>query len=116
MDDKAESAKKENKKRTSFLYVLSGGVLREDFVIKHTRLIVFIVALLFLFISNRYSCLLKLREIDKLQQELQDVKQESVALSGQLTGSNRLSQMEELVEKYGLELEAPQSPPYILHK
>ena len=116
MNDNIESAQKEKKKRPSFLYILSGGILKEGFVVRHTRLIVFVVALLFFFISNRYSCLLKLREIDKLQQELQDVKQESVAISGELTGGNRLSQMEELVKKHGLDLEAPQSPPYILHK
>lgn len=107
---------KGKKKRHSLLYILSGGILKEGFVVRHTRFVVFIVALLFFFISNRYSCLLKLREIDRLQRELQDVKQESVALSGQLTGSNRLSQMEELVKKNGLDLEAPTSPPYILHR
>lgn len=108
--------KKRKKKRYSLLYILSGGILKEGFIIKHMRFVVFVVILLFLFVSNRYACLLKLREIDRLQRELQDVKQESVALSGQLTGSNRLSQMEELVKKHGLNLEAPMSPPYILHK
>jgi len=116
MSEEAEINKKGKKKRPSLLYILSGGILKEGFIVKHTKLLVFIVALLFIFISNRYSCLLKLREIDRLQRELQDVKQESVTLSGQLTGSNRLSQMEELVKKYGLDLEAPTSPPYILHK
>lgn len=116
MEEEVKTEKKGKNKRASLLYFLSGGILKEGFVVRHTRFIVFIVVLLFFFISNRYACLLKLREIDRLQQRLQDVKQESVALSGELTGSNRLSQMEELVKKQGLDLEAPQSPPYILHK
>ncbi len=71
---------------------------------------------MFVFISNRYTCLLKLREIDKLQQELKDVKYESLAISGQLTGNNRLSQIELLVKERGLDLESPQTPPYIIQK
>lgn len=116
MSEEIKVGKKGKNKKTSFLYVLSGGILKEGFVVRHTRFIVFVVILLFFFISNRYACLLKLREIDRLQQKMQDVKQESIALSGELTGSNRLSQMEELVEKQGLDLETPQSPPYILHR
>ena len=73
--------------------------MKEDFIVRHMKLIVLIVGLMFVFISNRYTCLLKLREIDKLQQELKDVKYESLAISGQLIGNNRLSQDEFAVRK-----------------
>ena len=104
------------KRQFTLLYILGGGVLKEDFIIRHTRLIVLVVVMLFIFISNRYTCLLKLREIDRLQRELKDVKNESLAVSGQLTGSNRLSQIELLVKEKGLDIETAQTPPYIIHK
>ncbi|MDR0795188.1 MAG: hypothetical protein LBE79_03930 [Tannerella sp.] len=104
------------KKKSRLLYILSGGILKEDFVIKHTRLIILIVVLLVFYIGNRYTCLLKLREIDNLQKELLDVKYESIHESGQLTGSNRMSQIEQLVKSQGLEIESAKSPPYIIRK
>jgi len=107
--------KKEKKKR-NVLYILSGGILKEDFVVKHTRLIILTVILLVFFVGNRYNCLTKLREIDRLQKELQDVKTEAIQLSGQLTGHNRKSQIEQMVKSKGLEIESAKTPPYILHK
>ncbi|MFC2322419.1 MAG: FtsL-like putative cell division protein [Tannerella forsythia] len=108
--------RQKKKRHLSPLYILGGGILKEDFIVRHTKLIVLIVGLMLMFISNRYTCLLKLREIDKLQQELKDVKYESLAVSGQLIGNNRLSQIELLVRKKGLDLESPQTPPYIIQK
>ena len=107
---------KQKKKRRNVFYILSGGILKEDFVTKHTRMIILIVIFLVLFIGNQYTCLIKLREIDRLQRELQDVKTESIHISGQLTGRNRMSQIEQLVKAQGLEIESAQSPPYILRK
>ena len=44
--------------------------MKEDFIVRHTNMIVLIVFLLFGYISNRYSCIMKLREIDRLQEQL----------------------------------------------
>ena len=107
---------KNKTKKNNILYILSGGILKEDFVVKHTRMIILIVILLVFFIGNRYTCLIKLREIDRLQKELHDVKNESTHISGQLTGRNRRSQIEQLVKSQGLEIESAKTPPYILHK
>jgi hypothetical protein len=114
MKDK-EATNRQQKKR-NILYILSGGILKEDFVVRHTRMIILIVILLVLFIGNRYTCLIKLREIDRLQRELHEVKIESIHISGQLTGRNRMSQIEQLVKSQGLEIESAKTPPYILHK
>ncbi|MDR1746606.1 MAG: hypothetical protein LBR49_04975 [Tannerella sp.] len=114
--DTTHKSKKKRKGRSTLLYILSGGILKEEFVVRHVGLIVFVVFLLFCFILNRYACFSKLRKIDQLQQELRDVKYEHTAVSGQLTGSNRISQVEELVKRNGLDLESAKTPPYILHR
>ena len=111
-----QSTTKHKKKKWNLLYILSGGILKEDFVVKHTRMIILIVILLVLLIGNRYTCLIKLREIDRLQRELQEIKTESIHISGQLTGRNRMSQIEQLVKTKGLKIESAQTPPYILRK
>jgi hypothetical protein len=115
-EEKSKKQKSRKKRRVTLIYILSGGVLKEDFFIRHIRMIIVIVLLLFFYIGNSYTCLLKLREINRLQRELQDVKNEFISVSGQLTGNNRLSQIEELVKMQGLEVESAKTPPYILRK
>ena len=107
---------KKKKKQISLMYILGGGILKEEFIVRHTKMIVLIVILLFFYISNRYTCLMKIREIDYLQVQLRDVKYESLSISAQLTGNTRPSQVEELVKRQGLNLEKATTPPYKLKK
>lgn len=107
---------KKKEKRLSLLYILGGGILKEDFIVKHTRMIVLLVILIFFFIGNRYTCMQKLREIDRLQQQLRDVRFEALSISSTLTGHSRQSQIESLIEEQGIELEAAKTPPYELFK
>ncbi|MDR1880252.1 MAG: hypothetical protein LBQ78_04900 [Tannerellaceae bacterium] len=117
-DKKKQTQKKRRKKerRFSLLYILGGGILKEDFIVKHTRKIVLVVLLTFFLIGNRYTCMQKLREIDRLQQELRDVRYEALSISSELTGKSRQSQIEKLVEEQGIDLEGAKTPPYELHK
>ena len=78
MEENGQHKKTRKKeKRLSFWYILGGGVLKEDFILRHTRMIVLLVVLAFFFIGNRYTCMQKLREIDRLQQQLRDVRFEA---------------------------------------
>ncbi|MDR2916922.1 MAG: hypothetical protein LBV74_19185 [Tannerella sp.] len=104
------------KKRVSLMYILGGGILKEDFIVRHTKMIVLIVILLFFYISNRYACTIKIREIDRLQTQLKDVKFEALSISAKLTENTRPSQVEELVKRQGLDLEKAKTPPYKLRK
>lgn len=111
-----ENRRKKRKHRFSLFYILGGGILKEDFIVKHTRMIVLIVLLFFFFIGNRYTCMQKLREIDRLQQQLRDIRFEALSISSELTGNNRQSQIEWLIQEQGIELETAKNPPYELHK
>ena len=110
METKQKEKKKEN--RFSFLYILG----KEDFIVRHTKMIVLVVVLIFIFIGNRYVCMQRLREIDRLQQQLRDVRFEALSISSELTGNSRQSQIELLIEEQGIELEAAKNPPYELYK
>ena len=107
---------KKREKRFSILYVLGGGILKEDFILEHTRMIVLLVVLAFFFIGNRYTCMQKLREIDRLNQRLRDVRFEALSISSELTGHSRQSQIEALVEEQGIDLEVAKNPSYVIHK
>ena len=85
MEENGQHKKTRKKeKRLSFWYILGGGVLKEDFILRHTRMIVLLVVLAFFFIGNRYTCMQKLREIDRLQQQLRDVRFEALSISSEL--------------------------------
>ncbi len=58
----------------------------------------------------------KLKEIDRLQQQLRDIRFEALSISSELTGQSRQSQIEVLIEEQGIELEGAQSPPYEIYK
>lgn len=114
--EKKPNKTKKKEKRVSLLYIFGGGILKEDFIVRHTRKIVWVVLFAFCFIGNRYACLQKLKEIDRLQQQLRDVRFEALSVSSELTGQSRQSQIEVLVEEQGLELEGAQIPPYEIYK
>ena len=103
-------------KQDPIINILKGGFLKKGFVERNIRMIIWVVLLIFFLISNRYTCLQKLKEIDKLQQQLQDVRFEALSISSDLTGSSRQSKIEELVEEEGIDLEGAKTPPYKLEK
>ncbi|MDR2791368.1 MAG: hypothetical protein LBB27_01305 [Tannerellaceae bacterium] len=115
MKEMAEE-KEKNGKRLTLLHVLGGGILKDDFVVRHTKMIVFVVALILVYIGNRYTCMQKLRDIDRLQQELRDVHFEALSISSELTGRSRQSQVEAMVEALDLPLSVSAPPPYELHR
>ena len=107
---------KEKRKRFSWMHIFGGYFFENGFEVKHAKMIVLIVVLLFFYISNRYTCIIKLREIDRLQLQLKEVKSEALDLSVSLTGNTRPSQVEELVKRLGLGIEKSKTPPYKLQK
>ena len=114
--EKQQRKKKKKENRFSIIYILGGGLLKEDFIGQQTRMIVHVVIILFFFIGNRYTCMQKLREINRLQQQLRDVRFEALSISSELTGNSRQSQIELLIEEQGIELEVAKNPPYELYK
>ena len=110
----AEGAKK--KKKNIFRYIVIGDFLKEDFVIKQSKLLVLIVILVIIFISNGYSCMKKLSRIEELKAQLNDVKYENLVISTQLTSNSRQSQIEELLRKKQIDLKNPTTPAFEIYK
>jgi len=116
MEEATKKKKRKKKRRLSFLYILGGGIFKEDFILKHIKLIGLIVFMTFLFVGNQYSCLLKIKEIDTLQKRLHDVKLEALTISVELAEYSRQSRVEALIKEQHLNLESATTPPYELHR
>jgi cell division protein FtsL len=98
--------------RQQTMHVLSGGILTESFFLKNAGFMLLIFIMIVLSISNRYSCLSKIGEVQELKRELKDVKYESLVVSTELTGVSRRSQIQTLVNEKGMELRPSHKPVY----
>ena len=67
-------------------------------------------------LKAKVQCRLTEYEIDRLQQQLRDVRFEALSISSELTGHSRQSQIEVLIEEQGIDLEGAKTPPYELEK
>jgi cell division protein FtsL len=104
------------KKRISFLDLIGGRILKDNFSTKHTKLIFMFVILCLIFIGNILTCNLKVREIALLKKELAEKKMEAVNISVELIKYSQRSQIDERIKQQGLGLESATTPPFILHK
>ena len=93
METKQKEKKKEN--RFYFLYIFGGGILKEDFIVRHTKMIVLVVVLIFIFIGNRYVCMQRLREIER-PSVLMNLKEKCDAPECNPTGSRKARTEHEL--------------------
>lgn len=102
--------------RKSFVHIFGGNILTEDFFIRNMRFILILLIIIFVFISHRYTVLQHMSEIEKLRRELKDAKYEALTISSQLTEAGRQSEIERLVQEYGMELHVSNEPMYKIEK
>lgn len=102
--------------KKSFFHVFGGNILTEKFIVNNMRFFVVLLIIIFVFISHRYTYLNKMSEIERLQRELKDAKYESLTISSSLTEASRQTEIEKLIERYGLEIKISNEPIYYIKK
>ncbi len=100
----------------SFVHVFGGNVLTEDFFSRNLTFIVVLVLVMILFISQRYTVLQKISEVERLKVELKDARLESLNISSDLTEISRQGEVEKMIQRYGLDLEVTSEPVYKIKK
>jgi len=122
IEEKAEELKEEKVKKTapangmSFKSILGGEILANDFFRRQTKLMILIMVFILFYISNRYSCQQQMIEIDKLKQELIDIKYDALTRSSELMEKSRQSRIEEYIATQESELQTSTNPPYLIKK
>ncbi|MDR0505364.1 MAG: hypothetical protein LBH32_00895 [Dysgonamonadaceae bacterium] len=120
MEEENEEIAFENKKgkmqtKNIFLKILVGDLF-EDFIIKQSKMILWVFFLILVFISNRYSCSKKLAEIRRLTAKLELVKYENLSLSTEITTRSRQIQLEDMLKEKGINLEMAKTPAIEIHR
>ena len=90
----------------------SGTVIAESMILKDIRYSVLIALLAVIFIANRFNAESMEREITVLEQEVMDLRAESLSVSARLGTVSRQSEIIDLVRERGLGLEELREPPY----
>ena len=113
----AEGRTGEDKRKNtgSFLKeLLSGSMVTEKIILKNLWYVLLITFLAAVYIGNRFHAEKITRETTRLQQELKELRSESLATSAELMYISRQSEVLRLVREKGLNLEEMKSPPYKL--
>ncbi len=110
------SRKEAKAKGMSLKSILGGDILANDFFRRQTKLLVLIMVFVIFYISNRYSCQQQLIEIDRLEQQLTDIKYDALTRSSELMEKSRQSRIEEYVSTQESDLQTATNPPYLIKK
>lgn len=109
------AAKTKKKKISTVLgEVFGGDVLEKNLLSKHLGLILWIVLLIFVYMSFGYNGFAQLKEIETLQKDLIKVKNEYLNQSVELVEKTRRTNINNLIRNRNLDLKESQSPVYII--
>ena len=109
---KANKKKKDN----LGLPIIHGRLLSIDFFRHHWLSVMLAVAMVMIYITNRYQCLTRMEHIRALEQELEIVETERIRVKSIYMSRIRESSMQEMVDTMHLNLRVQDQPPYRLSK
>ncbi|MCQ2225274.1 MAG: hypothetical protein MJZ14_06060 [Paludibacteraceae bacterium] len=96
--------------------VMTGKIVYRDFLKRQAFVIVMIVVFLICYIGLRFTCEDQIRQIDRLQTKLKDVKMEALSRSSELLGMGKQSQIKKMVALQDSFLFSSEIPPFIISK
>ena len=103
--------RKELKKLGTIKGLLAGSLLSRDKVIKQLPFILFLAALAFTYIANRYHAEKVVRENSNLQNEVKELRARSISTSAELMHLSKQSEVIKLVKEKDLGLVVSRTPP-----
>lgn len=111
---KEKNTEGKKKKGPSLKSILGGDILDTDFLRRQKKLFVLIMVFVLFYIHNRYAAQLQMIEIDRLKQQLIDIKYDALTRNSELTEKSRQSRIEEYISRKETELQTATNPPYLV--
>jgi hypothetical protein len=100
-----------SKKKPGVSSFLKGTILTDERVTRQFPFVIFLVFLGFMMITNRYRCEKTIREIEILQNNIDELRSHSITNSARLMHMSRPSDVVKKVQQAGLGLQEPLRPP-----
>jgi cell division protein FtsL len=110
-----QSAPKSTQKKTGKGWMkglISGTFITERLILNNMKYAALVVFLGIILITNKFQAERTNREIEVLEQEVRDLRAESLSVSAELGGVSRQSEIIDLIKERGLGLEELREPPY----
>lgn len=106
----------ENKQDSILSRLIEGRLISGAFFARHWLQVFVILAMVLVYITNRYSCQRSMEQIRQLHNRLDIVQTESYRIRGEYMGRIRESQMRQTLDSLGLDLAVQSRPPYHIEK
>lgn len=110
------SNQQENPKDSLISRLIEGRLISGEFFARHWLQVFVIMAMVLVYITNRYSCQRSMEQIRQLHNRLDIVQTESYRVRGEYMGRIRESQMRQTLDSLGLNLSVQSRPPYHIEK
>lgn len=106
-------AEEKKKKKGSVMgRLISGTYISETLILNNIKYVILVAVLAIFYISNRFQAERVERELGKLQQEVSDLRAESLSVSTELMTASKQSEVYRKVKEKGLGLQELREPPY----
>jgi hypothetical protein len=103
--------KVKNKKPVEPKSIIGGVILTDERVTRQYPFIVFLFVLGFLLIFNRNCSEKTIRKVTVMQDTIDNLRSESITISSKLMDASKASKIKSKIEKAGIALDEPVSPP-----
>jgi cell division protein FtsL len=107
---KMTDTKKNSKKKPVVKSFLGGTILTDERFTRQLPFLSLLVFFAFVLITNRNLAERTIRQIEQVQESINELRSESITLSARLMDASRPSEVVEKVEEAGLGLEEPVRP------
>ncbi len=91
--------------------MIDGSILTRDKFLDQLPFIIFLTGIAILYIANRFNAEKILRESQKLQTEVREMRAESITRASRLMYISKQSEVAKMVKEKGLGLEEAVKPP-----
>ncbi len=109
--NKSEDKKEAKKKSNPVVDVLTGRLLSQDAVIKHLPYLLFMVFLGIVYIANGYLAESSVRKINKLQNQIKELRSEQISIKSELNNTIIESELKEIISEREMGLVESFEPP-----
>ena len=110
------ASEQKNKSKNRLKSWLDGDMLLNVLLQRHLGLILLLFALILAYVSNRFAFQREQVEIQHLRSELNDIKYEALARSGELMEKSRESKIQTFIVEQGSELQLSEKAPVKIKK
>lgn len=110
-EEQKEQKQAKRKKQNPVVDVLTGRVLSQDVVIGHLPYMLFLAFLGIVYIANGYLAESSVREINRLQNEIKELRSEQISIKSELNNTIIESELKEIIARRNMGLVESFEPP-----